>query len=327
MELYFQIDPQLNIPIYQQLVDKIRMAVKKGDMIPGQKLPTVQKLADRLCVAKGTVKRAYDELEHSGLLEKIQGRGTFVCYQPANSGSRKEQAMAAIDTLLDSLEGMGFSATEINIFLTLKQRERSENLSTVKVAVVECNPENLSCISEQLRRIKGIELYSYLLDGVQAYPYKLDEEMDLVITTAEHAEYLESILPDKKKIVRTALRLSMETLTGVVKLRSGECVGILCCSSRFGDILYHHCRKYVKNVAFTKPQIFSAELNIDHYLSDKNAVLVPEHFEKYCSAETAEKLHSFARKCRVVCCAYEMDEGSFLLLEEKLQQLRQSKTM
>lgn len=327
MEKYFQIDPQLNIPIYQQLVDKIRAAVKLGDLLPGQKLPTVQELADQLCVAKGTIKRAYDELEHSGLLEKIQGRGTFICYQPADSGSRKEKAMAAIDVLLDELEEMGFSATEINIFLDLKQRQRAENLSTVKVAVVECNPENLSQLSEQLRRIKGIELYSYLLDGIQAYPYKLDEEMDLVITTAEHAEYMESILPDRKKISRIAMRLSFDTLTGVVKLRSGERAGILCCSKRFGDVLYQHCRSHARNVAFTKPQMFSAELDMDDYLSDKDAVLVPENFEKYCDGETAGKVRAFEKKGKLVRCAYEMDEGSFLFLEEKLQQLRQSKTM
>ena len=327
MELYFQIDSQLNIPIYQQLVDKIRAAVKKGDMVPGQKLPTVQELADQIGVAKGTVKKAYDELQHSGLLEKIQGRGTFVCYQPAESGSRKEQAMAAIDGLLDKLEEMGFSATEINIFLTLKQRQREENLSTVKVAVVECNPENLSNMADQLRSVKGIELYSYLLDGVQAYPYKLDEEMDLVITTAEHAEYLESILPDRKKIAKVALRLSISTISGVVKLRAGERVGILCCSSRFGDILYRHSRKYATKATFTQPQMFSADLDMDAFLADKDAVLLPENFEKYCSAEAAQKLLDFAKKSRLVRCAYEMDEGSFLLLEEKLQQLRQGKIM
>ena len=110
MEQYFQVDATLEIPIYRQLVDKIRAAVRKGELSPGDQLPTVQELADRLGVAKGTIKRAYDELGNMGVLEKVQGRGTFVCYQPANSGSRKEQAMGAIDELLVKLEDLGFSA-------------------------------------------------------------------------------------------------------------------------------------------------------------------------------------------------------------------------
>lgn len=327
MELYFQINPQLDIPIYQQLVDKIRTAVKMGDLIPGQKLPTVQELSGQLGVARGTIKRAYDELEHQGILEKIQGRGTFICYQPANSGSRKEQAMGAIDELLDKLEDMGFSPMEINIFLTLKQKERAEALSTVKVAVVECNPESLSQMSEQLRSVKGIELYSYLLDSIREYPYKLDEEMDLVITTAEHAEYLESILPDRKKIARVALRWSLATLSGVMKLRAGDRAGILTCSSRFGDLVYNSCRAYTRNVAFSRPQAFSADLDVDVYLADKDAVLVPCAYEKYCTADICDKLRRFEKKGRLIPCSYEMDEGSFLYLEEKLRQLRQDKTV
>lgn len=327
LESFFKYNPQLDIPIYQQLVDQIRAAVKKGTLVPGQQLPTVQEMAQGLSVARGTIKRAYDELEHQGLLEKIQGRGTFICYQPSNSSSRKERAMGAIDALLDELEKMGFSATEINIFLTLKQRERAEKLSVVKVAVVECNPENLSQLSEQLRAVQGIDLYSHLLDSIERYPYKLDEDMDMVITTAEHAEFMESILPDRKKIARVALRLSMDTLSGIVRLRAGDCVGILSYSSRFGDLVYSSCRQYTKNVTLTQPQVFAPDLELNSYLTGKDAVLVPRGYEKYCTAEAAQLLHCFEKKGRLVLCNYEMDEGSYLHLEERLRQLRQNKTM
>ena len=117
MESIYKINTELDIPIYQQLVDSIRAAIKKGELAAGQKLATVQEVTDALGIARGTIKRAYDELEQLGLIEKVQGRGTFVRYQPENSGSRKEQAMAAIDTVLNQLEEMGFSAAEINIFL------------------------------------------------------------------------------------------------------------------------------------------------------------------------------------------------------------------
>ena len=144
----YQVNTELDIPIYRQLVDSIHAAVKKGELPAGYQLPTVQALTEQLGIARGTVKRAYDELERLNVVEKVQGRGTFVCYQSLNSGSRKEQAMAAIDTMLNQLEDMGFSATEINIFLNLKLRERAEQEAHVKIAVVECNPENLSQITE-----------------------------------------------------------------------------------------------------------------------------------------------------------------------------------
>lgn len=85
------------------------------------------------------------------------------------------------------MEDLGFTPAEVNIFLSLKLRERTERLADLKVAVVECNPETLSQLSDQLRGLEGVELYSYLLSHVEAYPYNLGEEMDLVVTTVEHA--------------------------------------------------------------------------------------------------------------------------------------------
>ena len=326
METLFRVDPTLEVPIYQQIVDKVRSMVRMGTLQSGQQLPTVQELSQSLSIARGTIKRAYDELEHLGVLEKIQGRGTFICNQPATSGSRKEQAMQAIDELLDRLEGMGFSSTEINIFLTLKQRERTEDLSVVKVAVVECNPENVAKLTEQLRSVQGIELHPHLLELVQAYPYKLDEDVDIVITTATHADYLESILADRQKLVRVALRLSVDTLAAVMRLRPGDRVGIIGSGHRFCDLLLRTCRGYAPGAAFQKPRTFGGDTDIDLFLSDKDVVLAPSDFERYCDSETARKILEFAKQHTLIRCAYEMDEGSFLYLEEKLRTLREEKT-
>ena len=167
MELIYKINPEMDVPIYQQLVDIIRNSVKKGELASGEQLPTVSEMTEMLGIARGTIKRAYDELERAGLIEKVQGRGTFVRYQPENSASRKEKAMAAIDAMLNNLEDMGLSASEINIFLNLKLRERAQEEEHVKVALVECNPENLSQVSEQLRHISGVDLYSYMLENVR----------------------------------------------------------------------------------------------------------------------------------------------------------------
>lgn len=327
MEPVFQINPQLDIPIYQQLVDMIRAGVKKGTLTPGQQLPTVQELANQLSIARGTIKRAYDELEHLGFLEKIQGRGTFICYRQSDAGSRKERAVASIDELLDKLEDMGFSTKEISIFLDLKQRERAQKQFAIRVAVLECNPENLSQMTGQLRSISGIELFSYLLGGIEDYPYKLDEDVDLVITTAEHAAFVESILSDPRKLIRIALRLTEDTLSGIVRLNLGESVGILTHSTRFGGLLSRTCSQYAAQAALTQPSTFSEIVDVDEFLSNKDAVLVPKDYEKYCHQLVAQKLEQFSKTGKLISCEYRLDEGSCLYLEEKLRQMRREKEM
>lgn len=323
----YQIDFDSDVPIYQQLVDEIRSAIKMGRLQLGEQLPTVLKMANDSGLARGTVQRAYDELERMGLIKKVQGRGTFVCYQPLHSGDRKELAMEAIDSMLDRLGELGFSASEVNIFFNLKLRERESRLADVKVAAIECNPENLSQMAEQLRGIEGVDLHSYLLNYVQAYPYNLGEEMDLIVTTAEHAAYLQSILPEQKKIARIALRLSPASMAQIVKLQAGQRVGILGCSQRFADLLYEACLLYTEHVAVERPKVMTNDFPWDDFLSGKSAVLVPEGFERHANAEGVSSLQNFARRGKLIRCAYEMDEGSFLYLQEKISRLREKKAV
>ena len=320
---FFHINPELTVPIYRQLVDAIRAAIKKGELTSGQQLPTVQEVTEALGIARGTVKRAYDELERAGLVEKIQGRGTFVRYRPAESGSRKEQAMLAIDDMLNRLEDMGLTMSEISIFLNLKLRERADQEASVKVAVVECDPENLSQMAGQLRHMEGVDLYSFLLESVRQYPYRLDESFDLIVTTASHAEYLESVLPARRRIAQVALRPSAHCLAQIIKLRPGASLGIVGYSQRFGQLLYSTCQTYTEGVELHQP--ITSEGELEAYLAGKDALLAPKNGEKYFSARTMETLRRFPGK--LIPCRYEMDEGSLLYLEAKIKRLLEEKSI
>ena len=325
MESIYKVNTELDIPIYQQLADAICLAIKNGSLTSGQQLPTVQEMIKEVGIARGTVKRVYDELERMGLVEKAQGRGTFVKYQPANSGSRKEQAMAAIDEVLDRLEGMGLSPSEINIFLNLKLRERSQEETHVKIAVVECNPENLSQMSEQLRYIDELDLYSYTFDSIKQYPYKLGEDFDLVVTTSLHSQYLENVIPDKKRIARVALRPSARCLSHIIKLRAGEKIGIVGYSVRFAELIYNTCEMYAEDVILSNPLIVGDGADLEKYLKEKDTILVPKNYKKYFDANTVKSIAKF--KGDVIDCNYEMDEGSVLYLETKIKKIRDEKTI
>ena len=294
MKLDFCIDSNLDIPIYQQLVDRIRFAAGKGELLPGQKLPTVQELSQSLSIARGTIKRAYDELERMGLVEKVQGRGTFLRSTGENSGSRKERAMAAIDTLFDQLEDMGLSMTEIQVFVGLRLRQLADQEVSVRIAVIECNQENLSYMAEQLRHIPGVDLYSYLLDSIRQYPYKLEENFDLVVTTASHAAYVESILPGKKRIARVALQPAAVYLHELIKLRPGKKVGIIGYTQRFAELQQTSCRTYAEEVQLSAPLVFTPDADLSGYLADKDVVLVPKGYEKYLGGEAVRMLSDFS---------------------------------
>ena len=71
-------------PIYRQIEDQIRSAILTGDLKAGEGLPSLRHLSRELRVSVLTVTRAYTELAQEGLVENIQGKGTFV----ADSGDK-----------------------------------------------------------------------------------------------------------------------------------------------------------------------------------------------------------------------------------------------
>lgn len=65
-------------PLRRQLVAGIRRLITRGDLQAGDRLPTHQQLAHDASVHPRTVGQAYQELAEAGLIEQVQGRGTFV---------------------------------------------------------------------------------------------------------------------------------------------------------------------------------------------------------------------------------------------------------
>jgi len=79
--------------MYLQIIEQIRHRVAVGDWVPGQEIPSIRALAVELRVSVITIKRAYLELEHAGVIVTRQGRGTFVAEDVSLGTSLKEQEL------------------------------------------------------------------------------------------------------------------------------------------------------------------------------------------------------------------------------------------
>ncbi|MCM3626512.1 GntR family transcriptional regulator [Paenibacillus glycanilyticus] len=65
-------------PIYQQIFEQISAQILKGELESGYVLPPIRQAAQELRVSIITVKKAWEELEHSGLINTVTGKGCFV---------------------------------------------------------------------------------------------------------------------------------------------------------------------------------------------------------------------------------------------------------
>lgn len=68
-------------PLYQVVIDTIVARIASGALPPGAMLPSEIQLGAELGVSQGTARKALIDLEARGLLQRRQGRGTFVTVQ------------------------------------------------------------------------------------------------------------------------------------------------------------------------------------------------------------------------------------------------------
>ena len=65
-------------PIYEQLIERLKSAIAKGEYAPGEKIPPVRELAVMCKVNPNTMQRALAKLEDMKLLQSERTTGRFV---------------------------------------------------------------------------------------------------------------------------------------------------------------------------------------------------------------------------------------------------------
>ncbi len=115
-----QIDFRSDSPIYNQIVEQIRLQVVSGELKQDEQLPTVRRLASELRVNFNTIARAYRILDEAGLISTQQGRGTYILDEatPEVSKNIKEQSLHDMaKSFLRDTKQLGFTFEEIQEIL------------------------------------------------------------------------------------------------------------------------------------------------------------------------------------------------------------------
>ncbi len=68
-----------NSPIYEQIYTQIKGMIISEHLKEGQALPSMRSLAKDLKISVITTKKAYEELEKTGFIFTVVGKGSFVC--------------------------------------------------------------------------------------------------------------------------------------------------------------------------------------------------------------------------------------------------------
>lgn len=153
--------------LYEQIVSVLRLEIEQGRYDPSGKMPSEAALGERFGVSRVTVRLAIDRLVKEMLVERKQGKGTFVV------GQRLQHGLNVLRGFYDSLAQQGVVA-EMTL---LSRQERAAPVAIQSILGSGLNP----CL--YLERL-------HLVDGqpiALAYTYALPEA--LVISHAQAASH------------------------------------------------------------------------------------------------------------------------------------------
>ena len=77
----FSLNTSSGIPIYRQLIDQIKQAIRMNLLKPQEQLPSVRNLATALQINPMTISKAFAQLELEGVLIRKRGVGMLVADQ------------------------------------------------------------------------------------------------------------------------------------------------------------------------------------------------------------------------------------------------------
>lgn len=113
-----------NRPIYIQIMERIQLDIISGVYKPGDRLPSVRKLALQAAVNPNTMQKALSELERSGIVYSKRTSGRLITEDESMLKHLKtELAEEHIHAFLENMDKLGFSKEEI---LALTQEQLKE---------------------------------------------------------------------------------------------------------------------------------------------------------------------------------------------------------
>ena len=108
-----QLDYKDRRPLYEQVTERFQELILNGVLQPDEKIPSVRSMAMELSVTPNTIQRAYSELEKSGYIYTVTGRGNFVSSGTALHALHRENILSSLKTAIMKAKSSGISREDV----------------------------------------------------------------------------------------------------------------------------------------------------------------------------------------------------------------------
>lgn len=111
--MLIQIEPHSPIPIYAQVRNGIVEGIVRGELEPGDVLPSVRSFAADLGVNMHTVNKSYHELEDKGIIQIVPKSGAVILSPDEPTKERIDMIASSIRPLLAEALAVGMTEEQL----------------------------------------------------------------------------------------------------------------------------------------------------------------------------------------------------------------------
>ena len=102
------------MPIYRKIILQFSRAFVRGEIKPGERIPSIRELSLHLKVNTNTIQRVYQEMERDKLISSKRGTGYFFTEDMAmTERTRKNLAIDSLRRFVDEMRALGCKDLEI----------------------------------------------------------------------------------------------------------------------------------------------------------------------------------------------------------------------
>jgi GntR family transcriptional regulator len=222
MALDVSIDRNSSVPVHEQIKDRVKLGLALGTLRPGDNLPSIRQLEQKLQVRLAVIRRSYRELAASGILDLQHGRGVFI----KNGIDAQAEAMVRqYDSLYNLICGELEQANLIPasfarfVYGRILHAERQ----SPSVALVEDSHCIAREYSSQLSQEWQIPISAFTIPELRRLPPVRRAELRRIITSYYHIDEVRDIMQKHRaKIIPVDIEFRREMTDELRSLASGS---------------------------------------------------------------------------------------------------------
>lgn len=206
-----------NLPIYIRIQETLRKGILQGVYQPGDRLPSETELAKQFSTTRATVVHAMQGLTFDGLIERTQGRGTFVA-QSTISTTVDTQTLGFFEKdMVGSGKTVEYRLVSFKAVPTSEQLQKQLNLSQsdsvhelLRLRLVDGRPfaverrymPSLTALRINPAHLQKQAIQSIFQDQLGLTIATIGNQVRVALVAKDIAEWLE-IKPNRPVMVRT----------------------------------------------------------------------------------------------------------------------------